>query len=178
MAQKPTIYKAKISLSNLDTNQYETLNLTIAQHPSENSERMMTRLLAYCFNAQEFLSFTKGLSAPDEPDIWAKTLDDQITLWCDVGEPAHDRLKKAVGRSKEVKVYSFNSKSDVWWNKGLPDFSKLKVSFYRFPWENIQALAQLVERTMDISITITDNSAFIASDSGNCEVTCEVLQAV
>lgn len=176
MAIKPTIYKAKIDLSNLDTNFYDTINLTIAQHPSETHERMMTRVLAYCFNVQEFLTFTKGLSAPDEPDIWAKSLSDQILLWCDVGEPAKDRLKKAVGRSKEVKVYSFNSKSDVWWDKGVSDFSKLDVSFYRFAWESIQALALLVERTMDFSITITDNSAFIASDAGNCEVACEELQ--
>lgn len=178
MAIKPTIYKAQISLANLDSNLYESLSLTIAQHPSETHERMMTRVLAYCFNVQEFLSFTKGLSAPDEPDIWAKTLDDQISLWCDVGEPANDRLKKASGRSKEVKVYSFNSKSDVWWSKGQSDFSKLKVSFYRFPWESIQALALLVERTMDLSITITDNSALIVSDSGSCDVDCEVLQVV
>ena len=177
MAIKPTIYKARIAVSNLDTNFYDTINLTIAQHPSETHERMMTRVLAYCFNVQEFLTFTKGLSAPDEPDIWAKTLDDQISFWCDVGEPAKDRLKKAVGRSKEVKVYSFNSKSDVWWSKGQSDFSRLDVSFYRFPWESIQALAGLVERTMDISVTITDNSAFIASDVGTCEVACEVLQA-
>jgi len=178
MAQKPTIYKARIALSNLDTHYYDTLNLTIAQHPSENLERMMARVMAFCFNAQEYLTFTTGLSTPDEPDIWAKSLDDQIDLWCDVGEPAKERLKKAVGRSKVVKVYSFNSKSDVWWKKAYSDFSRLEVSFYRFAWESIQNLALLVERTMDISVTITDNSAYIASDNGSCELTCEVLQAV
>jgi uncharacterized protein YaeQ len=29
---------------------YQTLNLTLAQHPSENMERMMMRILAYCLN--------------------------------------------------------------------------------------------------------------------------------
>jgi uncharacterized protein YaeQ len=52
MALKPTIYKLKIALSDLDRNIYEALNLTIAQHPSETLERMMVRVLAYCINWQ------------------------------------------------------------------------------------------------------------------------------
>ena len=95
MALKPTIYKLRISLSDINRNFYDALNLTIAQHPSETLERMMARILAFCINAQEHLEFTKGLSAVDEPDIWVKSLDDQITLWIDVGEPAVDRIKKA-----------------------------------------------------------------------------------
>ncbi|MDH5572857.1 MAG: YaeQ family protein, partial [Gammaproteobacteria bacterium] len=35
MALKPTIYKLRISLSDLNRDYYDTLNLTIAQHPSE-----------------------------------------------------------------------------------------------------------------------------------------------
>lgn len=177
MAKKPTIYKAKISLSDMDRQVYDELNLTIAQHPSESLERMMARVLAFCINAQEFLAFTKGLSTPDEPDIWVRSLDDQLLEWIDVGEPAFERIKKAVGRSPVVKVYSFNSKSDVWWDKAQHDFNKINVSVFRFPWESIQGLAALVERTMEFSITISDNSAFIASGLGECEVAWESLQA-
>jgi uncharacterized protein YaeQ len=65
---------------------------------------MMVRILVFCINAQEHLEFTKGLSAVDEPDIWARSLDDQLLLWIDVGEPAPDRIKKASRIAKEVKV--------------------------------------------------------------------------
>lgn len=160
----------------MDRNVYDTLALTIAQHPSESLERMMARVLAYCINAKEFLSFTKGLSTPDEPDIWARSLDDQLMAWIDVGEPAVDRIKKAVGRSPEVKVYSFNTKSDVWWDKYQSEFAKLNASFYRFEWDAIQALAALVRRTMDLSVTISDASAYIAGESGACEVAWQSLQ--
>ena len=172
MALKPTIYKLRISLSDLNRDYYDTLNLTIAQHPSETIERMMARVLAYCINAQEYLVFTKGLSAVEEPDIWARSLDDQILLWIDVGEPAVDRIKKATRISPSVKVYSFNSKSksDVWWEKGQAKFSQLKVSVYQFQWESIQSLASLVQRTMDFSLTITGESAYIATELGECEV--------
>lgn len=176
MALKPTIYKFRISLSDLNRNYYDSLNLTIAQHPSEKIERMMVRVLAYCINAQENLTFTKGLSAIDEPDIWVRTLDDQISLWIDVGEPAVDRIKKVCRLAKEVKIYCFNSKADVWWSQSQQKVNQLKASVYKFDWENIQALAALVERTMDMSISITGDSAYIATESGECEVSWLALQ--
>ena len=176
MALKPKIYKFRITLSDIDRNYYDTLNLTLAQHPSETLERMMVRVLAFCINAQEQLAFTKGLCAVDEPDIWVRTLDDQITLWIDVGEPAVDRIKKATRLSPAVKVYSFNSKSDVWWDQGRAKFNELTVSIFQFQWERIQALAALVQRTMDLSITITGDSAYVAAESGECEVSWVPLQ--
>ena len=176
MAIKPTIYKLKISLSDLNRNHYDTLNLTLALHPSETIERMMVRVLAYCINAQEHLSFTKGLSAIDEPDIWVRTLDDQLTLWIDIGEPAVDRIKKASRLAPAVKIYCFNSKSDVWWQQAKDKINQLKASIFRFQWLDIQALATLVQRTMEISVTITGDSAYVATELGECEVSWEVLQ--
>ena len=176
MALKPTIYKFRISLSDLNRNYYDSLNLTIAQHPSEKIERMMVRVLAYCINAQENLTFTRGLSEIDEPDIWVRSLDDKTLLWIDVGEPAVDRIKKVCRLAEEVKIYCFNSKADVWWSQSQQKTNQLKASVYKFDWDNIQALAALVQRTMDISVSITGNSAYVATESGECEVNWVVLQ--
>ncbi len=176
MAIKPTIYKFRISLSDLNRDYYDTLNLTLAQHPSETIERMMVRVLAYCINAQEHLTFTKGLSEISEPDIWARSLDEQTLLWIDVGEPAVDRIKKSSRLAKAVKIYCFNSKADVWWSQNQQKINQLPVSVYQFDWENIQVLASLVQRTMDISISITGDSAYVAAESGECEVAWVRLQ--
>jgi len=176
MAIKPTIYKARISLSDLERDYYDSINLTIAQHPSETLERMMVRVLAYCINAQADLELTKGLDEVDEPDLWVRTMDEQTLLWIDVGEPAPERVKKACNRARAVKVYSFNTKSDVWWSQNEAKFGRLEASVYRFGWESVEALAGLVERTMDLSVTITGDSAYIAADKGEVEVTWEVLQ--
>ena len=176
MALKPTIFKFKISLSDINRNYYDTLNLTVAQHPSETPERMMTRVLAFCINAQEHLEFTQGLSAVDEPDVWAHTLDGQLALWIDVGEPAVDRIKKASRMAQSVKVYSFNTKSNAWWAQAETQFNKLAAQVYQFEWEKIEALAALLQRTMDLSITISGDSAYIAAESGECEVDWLVLK--
>ena len=133
-------------------------------------------MLVFCINAQEHLEFTKGLSAVDEPDIWARSLDDQLLLWIDVGEPSPARIKKASRIAKEVKVYSFNRKSIPWWEQGRDKFAQLKCSFYRFEWENIQSLAALYQRTMQLSVTITGNSAYVATELGECEVSWVPLQ--
>lgn len=176
MAIKPTIYKFRISLSDLNRDYYDALNLTLAQHPSETLERMMVRVLAYCINAQDDLVFTKGLSEIDEPDIWVRSMDEQTLLWIDVGEPSVERIKKDCRLAKVVKVYSFNSKSDVWWSQSENKVKQMPVSVYKFEWDEIQSLAALVQRTMDISVSITGDSAYVATESGECELNWTVLQ--
>jgi len=175
VAIKPTIYKARIALSDLERHYYDTLNLTIAQHPSETLERMVARILAYVINAQDRLSFAKGLSEVEEPALWVRTMDEQIALWIDVGEPAFERIKKATRQAQYVKVYSYNSKSDVWWEQGKSKLTRLNAEFYRLDTSSVETLTKYVERTMDWSITITGNSAFVTTPSGECDVSWELL---
>ncbi|MFL0809361.1 MAG: YaeQ family protein [Agarilytica sp.] len=176
MALSATIYKFTISISDLNRDYYDSLQVTVAQHPSESVERMMVRVLAYCVDACEGLAFTKGLSTPETPDIWAKSLDDQINLWVEVGEPSADKIKKATRQSKQVKVYSFNSKSDVWWSQEQKKLNTLNVAVIQFPWDEIQQLVALVSRTVNMSVTITGDSIFINSDNGDREVHWATLQ--
>ena len=175
MALKPTIYKLNIALSDLNRDYYDTIDLTLALHPSETLERMMARVVAFCINAEERLKFTKGLSEIEEPDIWARTLDVQIALWVDVGEPDVERIKKATRKAQSVKVYCFNSKSDVWWEQSKAKFTRLSAEVYRFEWSEIQALAAMVQRTMSVSFMITGDSAYITIDPGQCEISWSKL---
>lgn len=178
MALKPTIFKLTVNRSDLNNDIYDAFSLMVAQHPSETTERMMARIVAFCWHSdQEFLAFTKGLSNVDDPDIWAKSLSNEFLLWIDMGEPAFDRIKKASRLAKAVSVYSFNSKSDVWWRQGEADFAKLKnLTVYQFPFDQVQQLAKLVKRTMEVSITLSGETSYIASDLGECEITHTVLQ--
>ena len=175
MALKPTIFKLKIMLSDLDRNCFETLQLTIAQHPSETTERMMVRVLAYCINFDEQLEFGKGLSTADEPDLWLRTLDGRTSLWIDVGEPATERIKKASRIADTVKVYSFNAKSAVWWNQEGEKLSALGAEVYQVDWPSIQQLAALVERTMDFTLTLSEGSAYFSAAERECEVSWRKL---
>lgn len=175
MALKPTIYKFRLSLSDTNRDLYDSDQLTVAQHPSETAARMMARVLAYCIHWQEGLTLTKGLSTTEEPDLWVKTLDDQITTWIDIGEPSLDRIKKATRLAKQVNVISFNSKSDAWWQQTKNKIHQYDANVYRLNWEGIEALSNAVQRTMDLSVMISGESLFVDCSEGSFEITLETL---
>jgi uncharacterized protein YaeQ len=181
MALKPTIYKFKLSISDLNNDYFDTLNLTVALHPSETKERMMVRVLVFCLHVyqdhENLMTFTKGLSAIDEPDIWLRGLDDQLHLWVDVGEPSFERIKKSCRLAKQTYVYSFNSKSNAWWKQSQTQFNSLPVNVSSFDWQEVQALSGLLSRTMDLSVTLSGQSAYIAGEHNQVEVNWQVLQS-
>ena len=175
MALKPTIYKMKLALTDLDREVYNNFTLTIACHPSETLERMMVRVMAYCLNACEGIELCKGLSDTDEPALWAHSLDGALSLWIDVGEPNLERIKKVSRLAPDVRLYTFNSKSPTWWELSSPDILRLPISVYRFDWEGVQALAKTVERTMDVAVTVSEGSLFVSTAKGDCELRLETL---
>lgn len=130
----------------------------------------MVRVLAYCLNAHADLRFTKGLSAVDEPDLWQHSLDQQISLWIDVGEPSVERVKKSCRLAKQVRVYSFNDKSATWWQQSETKFKQLDAEIFQFSARDIQQLAAMLQRNMQMSVTISDDSAYVACEQGECEV--------
>lgn len=175
MALKPTIYKFRIALTDINNDHYDSLNLTVAQHPSENNERMMARVLAYCLNAQPDLQFTKGLSSIEEPDIWVKSLDDQLLHWIEAGEPDFDRVKKASRIAKRVSIYNFNTKTDVWWKQNQTKFATLNAEIFRLDPAGVVESTKMIARTLDLGVMISGNTIYLSTDALQCEVTWEML---
>ncbi|AUH53207.1 hypothetical protein CXB49_21645 [Chromobacterium sp. ATCC 53434] len=169
MALNATIYKATLTLSDLDRGYYATHALTLAQHPSETLERMMLRIVAFALNASEMLAFTRGLSADDEPELWQKNYADEIELWVDLGEPDEKRLKKACSRSERAVLYSYGGRaSEVWWSQNEGKLARLdKLEVYRIDFEALQTLAAIVQRSMQLTATIQDGQLWLADDAQN-----------
>lgn len=164
MALKATINKATIHLSDMDRNYYETLNLTIAQHPSETDRRMMIRLVAFILNANENLQFGKGVSDEDEAAIWQINFSEEIELWIELGQLDEKRIKKACNRSKQVKLYCFGNSAETWWSQSeskLKQFDKLSVE--HFDEDTTEALAALISRTMEFQCSIQDGQLWVTS---------------
>ena len=172
MAIKSTIFKATLHVADMDRNHYADYPLTIAQHPSETDERMMLRLAVFALYAEEHLQFTKGLSSQDEPDLWCKSLSDEIELWIDLGLPEEGRIRKACGRAKKVVIVAYGQRAaPVWWQKirnELQRFSNLTV--IEIPQESLDALAELAQRTMDLQCTIQDGQLWISDNTANVTI--------
>src|SRR5436853_4487396 len=155
MALKSTIFKAELQVSDLDRSHFATHALTIARHPSETDERMMVRLLAFAFNADERLEFGRGLSSEEEPDLVKRDLTGAIDLWIDVGLPDEREIRKASGKSRRVKVYTYGRGAAVWWSQNGAALSKLRnVEILHV--ERSAELARWAGRSMDIACTIQE----------------------
>ncbi|HIF17643.1 MAG: YaeQ family protein [Cycloclasticus sp.] len=169
MAISSTINKVSVNIADMDRHYYQQHELTVAQHPSENDFRFMIRLIAFMANADERLSFTKGLSTDDEPELWQKSLTSEIELWVDLGQPDEKRLRKACGRSKQVVIYTYHEgKASVWWKqqrKKLARFKNLTV----FHIEATGAEA-MVKRTMSLQCSIQDGEMYLSDDELNVDV--------
>ena len=176
MALKPTIYKAQIELADSDNNRYESISLTLARHPSETLERLAARLMAYCLNASRGLEFTRGLSTADEPDIWLHSDSGEIEHWIELGQPEHLRLRKACGRARLVSLYTFSKSSDTWWKLNEEAVTALPhLRAWKFDWPEIEGIAGLLGRTMQLSVSIVGGILYVDNGSGSASLEPRLL---
>jgi len=106
VALTATVRRYEIVLSDSDRGVYETLELRVAQHPSESDRYLAARVLARCLEHDEGLDFTRGLEADDEPALWNKDLDGTLRTWIEVGAPSTERLHRAAKKAAVV-IYAF-----------------------------------------------------------------------
>lgn len=179
MAIKATIFKATLSIADMDRGYYADQSLTLARHPSENDERMMTRVLAFVREASETLEFGKGVSESDEPDLWQKDLTGAIERWIELGHPEEKDVRRAFGRARAVSIYTYNGPaSDVWWDKNKSWLSRLDgLTVVNLSAETVEALAGLVERTMQLQCTIQDGQIWLNAGDKTVLVEPEIRKA-
>ncbi len=163
MALTATIFKANMQITDMDRHYYDEHQLTLARHPSETDERMMVRLLAFALHAGDRLSFTRGLCADEEPDLWQKSLSDEIELWIDVGLPDERRVRKACSRAVQACLYLYGGRNaELWWQRNagkLKRFSNLSV--VELPEESSMELAGIVKRSMQLQCTVQDGEVWL-----------------
>lgn len=178
MAIKSTIFKAELQITDMDRNHYADHQLIIARHPSENDERMMVRLLAFALNASDSLQFTKGISTEDEPDIWQKSLSDEIELWIDLGQPDEKRIRKACGRSRKAMIYLYQQRSGKeWWERNRNKLARFdNLSIVSFSDESVEALGKMAQRNMRLQCTIQDGQLWLTDGEQSVEIIPENLK--
>ena len=172
MALKATIFKTTLQVADMDRNHFGDHELTIARHPSETDQRMMLRILAFALNADERLAFTRGISSDDEPDLWQKSLSDEIELWIELGQPDEKRLRRACGRATRVLLYCYNRRSaEVWWQQQRQKLARFdNLAVYFVPDEALQALAQLASRNMQLQCTVQERVIWLGDADHSVQV--------
>lgn len=176
MALNATIFKADLQIADMDRHYYQSHGLTIARHPSETDERMMVRVLAFARHAHEALTFAKGLSDTDEPDLWQKDLTGAIDLWIEVGQPDEKRILKACGRAEQVVLYSYGGQvAQLWWKQIGPKLARLKnLTVINLEPATTQSLAELAQRGMQLQCTVEDGDIWLGGDTGTVQIEMSV----
>lgn len=174
MAVSATIYKLSVNVADMNRHYYQLHELTVAQHPSETDFRLMVRILAFALNASERLDFTKGLSTEDEPDIWQKSLSDEIELWIDFGQVDVKRIGKACGRSKAVRIYTYHDrKAEIWWQQHRNDLARYKnLQVFHLHADGVEAL---ISRKMQLQCNVQDDELYVSDDQSSLTVRIEAM---
>lgn len=174
MATSSTINKVSLNIADMDRHYYQNHELTVAQHPSETDFRFMIRLIAFMANASERLCFTKGLNSDDEPELWQKTLTDDIELWIELGQPDEKRIRKACGRATQVIVYTYHErKAKAWWAQQQEKYQRFgNLTVLHINAEGIDAM---IKRSMQLQCNIQDSEIYLTDDHSNLTITLNTL---
>jgi uncharacterized protein YaeQ len=182
MALKSTIFKASLSVADIDHGYYADHALTLARHPSETDERMMVRLVALALNAYQLqtvcngdgiLAFGAGLSDPNDPDLSLKDFTGLTRLWVEVGQPEDKPIAKACQKADQVILYAFNHDAEVWWRGIQNKLTRLdKLQVWRVPTEASQALAKLAQRNMQLQATVQEGNLSLSDSQHHIDIEC------
>jgi len=172
MAQRATVYRTDLTVSDLDRGVYSQHALTLARHPSETEERLMVRLLAFALHADDALAFGRGLSTEDEADLWQRDATGAIELWIDVGLPAEKDIRKACGRAGKVVVLAYGARRvEQWWSDNATALSRLaNLKVFTLTAVETEALHALAARSMTLTCTVQDGHVWLASEHATVEV--------
>jgi uncharacterized protein YaeQ len=163
MALPSTIYRFSLELSDIDRQVYESLQATVARHPSETEERLVARLLAYALFYEPELAFTKGICVGDEPDLWSKGPDGRLLLWLEVGLPEPERLLKASRHCDRVALVAYGNSLPAWERENLPRFEGTRnLTLISIDRSFIDRLVSHLDRTIRWSVTRTEGTLYLA----------------
>jgi uncharacterized protein YaeQ len=170
MAQRSTVHRVSIQLSDTDRQVYEHLQMSVARADSETPLRLVARLLAYCLCWEPDLAFTQGVGSGDEPDAWVRDPGGRVRAWIEVGLPDPKRLTKAARHSERVVLLAYGRRLPDWQAESLPELQRLpNISVAALELGFLERLVALLDRTIDWSLTISGGTLYLTSGSHQFE---------
>lgn len=156
------IHRFEIALADIDRSVYESLDLRVHRHPSEDVPYLLTRVLAYALEFRDGIAFSKGLSDGDEPAIWVKDPQDRPIEWIEVGSPASDRLHRAAKACTRVVVYAHRRPDDLIRRCAKERIHRAdEIEVVRVPAELLDTLGERLDRNNRWDLTVNEGTVTI-----------------
>jgi len=155
-----------------------TIGPEILQTPGQVRARRDQGVSGRGRHAHDALSFGKGLSSDDEPDLWQKDLTGAIDLWIEVGQPDEKRIRRACGRAEAVFVYCYGGRgADLWWSQSSDKLDRAgNLTVINLPLAATQSLAKLAGRSMQLQFTLQDGQIWVADSEQTVAIELAILK--
>lgn len=162
MALTATMRRFEIVLADSDRGVYETLDLRVAQHPSENDRYLVARVLARCLEHGEGVEFGRGVSSDDEPALWQRDLRSDLLAWIEVGSPSVERLHKASKNAPRVAVYTWKDAAQLGREITERDVHrKEELALYRLDPAFLDAVAEKLDRNNRWELSVSGGALYL-----------------
>ncbi len=110
--KRPQRWEYRLQLSDVEREVSFETKILLGQHPSETTDHLVLRVLAYGLTHREGSAFGPGLCDGDAPDVLARDLTGRITLWCACGDISAERARHAVAHNRDAEVHAFFADPD------------------------------------------------------------------
>lgn len=170
MATGAQMHTFQIQLADVDRGVYDELTLRVARHPSETDAYMMTRVLAYCLEYEEGITFSEGISATDEPAVLVRDLTGRVTAWIEVGAPDAARLHYGSKLADRTVVYTHRDPAKVaaaWAGKTIHQADRLAL--YSFDADFIDTVVTALERRNTATVSVTERHLYLELNGATAE---------
>lgn len=177
MALSATMYRFEINLSDVERGVYDTVELRVAQHPSESDAYLVTRVLAMALEYREDLAFGRGISTPEEPGLSAPNEMGGVGLWIEIGHPSADLLHKVTKQADEVVVYTHKNAEPIVADLESGDVHRGdEVAVVSFDPAFIDAVAGALTRNCKWDVLRNDGVVYVTAGEETFQTTPAVFQ--
>lgn len=162
MAIGATIHTFTIQLADVDRGVYDEVVLRVAQHPSETSAYMMTRVLAYCLENTSGIAFSEGISSTDEPAVLVRDLTGKVLTWIEVGAPDAERLHYGSRLADRTVIYTHRDPAKVlasWAGKRIHRAEDIVL--HSFDPGFVDDAARALDRRTTMTVSVTERHLFL-----------------
>jgi uncharacterized protein YaeQ len=163
VALSAIVYHWLITLSDVDRQVYEALDLRLALHPSESLRHLVTRVLAYCLSYEDGIAFSKGgISDADEPAVSVVDPTGLRTAWIDVGAPSAQRLHKASKATPRVALYTHVDLAQLRREAASREIHRVdEIAVWRIDAGLLAAIEARIDRHTKLEIARSDGHVYV-----------------
>ena len=173
------LHRFEIQLADVDRSVYESLDLRVARHPSEDNPYLLTRVLAFALEYEPGLEFGGGVSSGGEPAAWRRAPDGRVLTWIEVGAPAPDRLHRASKLADRTAVWC-HRRPDLLQQKCAKEkvYAADRIRLARVPSDLLDALERRLDRNNRWDLSHHEGRVTIVVGGEAIEAALEVVPLV